>query len=54
MFQEPLPVDEHQKLYGYNFEKIHYPIKEDKEFQKKWIDRIMGKFDFPSVMIPEY
>ena len=27
-------MKQHQKLYGYNFEKLPYPIKENEEFQK--------------------
>ena len=46
-------IKQHQKLFGYNFEKLPYPIKENKEFQKKWIERINGNYNFPPVFVPE-
>ena len=53
-YWDPLPKNEHRKLYGHNFAKIPYPIHEDKEFQEKWLKRLKGEFDIPSVLKPEY
>ena len=54
LFQDPLPIDKHQKLYGYNFEKITYPFKNDPQFQLKWLDRLRGNYNFPAELIAEY
>lgn len=48
-----LPTDEHQKLYGYNFKSIPFPIKEDKVYQAKWLRRMQGIHDFPEQLVPE-
>ena len=48
-----LPSDKHQKLYGYNFKSIPFPIKEDKVYQAKWLRRMQGIHDFPEQLIPE-
>ena len=53
-YWEPLSRDEHERLYGYNFEKLKYPIKHDPEFQRKWLLRLQGNYDFPSELIPKY
>ena len=49
-----MPIDKHQKLYGYNFEKITYPFKNDPQFQLKWLDRLRGNYNFPAELIAEY
>ena len=52
--QDLLPSDEHQKCYGYNFKPIPFPIKNNKEFQAKWLRRIHGYYDFPESLVPDY
>ena len=54
ILQDLLPSDEHQKCYGYNFKPIPFPIKNNKEFQAKWLRRIHGYYDFPESLVPDY
>ena len=53
-YWEPLPIDKHQHLYGYNFDNIPYPFKKDSAFQIKWLERLKGNYNFPDKMVPEY
>ena len=52
-YWDNLSTDEHQKAYGYNFKEIPFPIKDDKEFQTKWLRRIQGNYDFPDKFVPQ-
>ena len=45
-YLDNLSTDEHQYM-KYNFKEIPFPIKDDKEFQTKWLRRIQGNYDFP-------
>lgn len=54
MLQEPLPIAKHQKLYGYNFQPIKFPFKDDPEFQAMWLERLAGNYNFPDELIAEY
>ena len=41
-------------MYGYNFKEIPFPIKDDKTFQSKYLQRLQGNHNFPDKLIPEY
>ena len=53
-YWDNLPAAEHQKAYGYNFKDIPFPVKDDKDFQTKWLQRLQGNFDFPDKLAPQH
>ena len=53
-YWDSLPEREHQKMYGYNFKEIPFPIKDDKTFQSKYLQRLQGNHNFPDKLIPEF
>ena len=53
-YWDNLSVEEHQKAYGYNFKAIPFPIKDDRDFQSKWLQRLQGNYDFPDKLVPQH
>ena len=47
-------MDKHQKIYGYNFESIRFPFKDDPQMQVRWLERLRGQYEFPDKFVSEY